>query len=501
MLRFLFTFLEVNMTEKKTNAQAFRELEGKLDPGLMMLENLLGYVNATTKINLICKIHGPIKILFNKAKIGQGCGLCKAAKLSNKFRMSQKEAMRRNTEAQGNTYGYSKFVYVNNHTKAIYICPQHGDFLKTPIKFWEGQGCPICQKENYIAWNRRGNFDVIALANEVHYNRYEYNDPRGYENCKEPRWVTCKTHGDFLVTMDNHINNRSGCPKCSHKISLAETDISNYLKDLGLTVVNTYKLLNRKHIDIFLPDLNIGIEYNGLYYHGERMKPNTQYHKEKMNVAHQQGISLIQIFEDEYLHKKDIVLKSLKNKTGKNPLVYDGRNLDVGLIPRQMSDKFLEDHHLQGAPGNEVLSMALHISSSPEIVAVMTFSSRPNTNEVELSRFATVGRIRGGFSKLLKSSILMLKGKYNTIVSFSDNRWGEGNVYRINGFSKVKDLDPDYYWCRGQRRFHKRKFQRQYLPDILETFDPNLSEAENCRNNGYYKIWDAGKIKWELLIE
>ena len=47
-------------------------------------------------------------------------------------------------------------------------------------------------------------------------------------------------------------------------------------------------------------------------------------------------------------------------------------------------------------------------------------------------------------------------------------------------------------------RIHKSKFQRKNLPDMLSVFDPNLSEAENCRNNGWYQIFDCGKKKWVL---
>ena len=41
-----------------------------------------------------------------------------------------------------------------------------------------------------------------------------------------------------------------------------------------------------------------------------------------------------------------------------------------------------------------------------------------------------------------------------------------------------------------------RSFQRQYLEKELEKFDPALTEKENCKLNGYFRIWDCGKIKW-----
>lgn len=43
-----------------------------------------------------------------------------------------------------NKYDYSKSTYVNQETKTIIICPEHGEFLQTPHLHLSGKGCPKC---------------------------------------------------------------------------------------------------------------------------------------------------------------------------------------------------------------------------------------------------------------------------------------------------------------------------------------------------------------------
>ena len=48
----------------------------------------------------------------------------------------------------GNKYDYSKVEYKNNLTKVCIICPEHGEFWKSPKHHLHGQGCPLCSKKS-----------------------------------------------------------------------------------------------------------------------------------------------------------------------------------------------------------------------------------------------------------------------------------------------------------------------------------------------------------------
>ncbi len=83
----------------------------------------------------------------------------------------------------------------------------------------------------------------------------------------------------------------------SNIIKLRSNDIDNYPQ---LKIIpNDRTILEGKEIDILLPDLNIGFEYDGIYWHKDRK----QYDKEKDDLACNKGIILYHI--NEARNKKD----------------------------------------------------------------------------------------------------------------------------------------------------------------------------------------------------
>ena len=62
-----------------------------------------------------------------------------------------------------------------------------------------------------------------------------------------------------------------------------------------------------------MPKLHIAIEYNGLRWHSEEFNKDKNYHLNKLIKCNEKGIRLIQIFEDEWIEKQEIVLKKIKH--------------------------------------------------------------------------------------------------------------------------------------------------------------------------------------------
>jgi hypothetical protein len=86
------------------------------------------------------------------------------------------------------------------------------------------------------------------------------------------------------------------------------------------------------------------------------------------------------------------------------------------------------------------------------------------------------------------------------VVSFSDKRVFSGKVYPTLGFSLDAHLQPDYSYIKGGtgRRLSKRLFKLSELPPLLGPgFDPSRTEHENALANGYYRVYDSGKIRWK----
>lgn len=109
-------------------------------------------------------------------------------------------------------YDYSLINYKSSRIKVKIICKKHGIFEQEPASHLRGQGCPMCS-----GVKRTTNDDFIKKANKVHNDIYDYSLVK-YKNNKTKVKVICKEHGIFETRPDNHINSKSGCPKCANNI-------------------------------------------------------------------------------------------------------------------------------------------------------------------------------------------------------------------------------------------------------------------------------------------
>lgn len=127
------------------------------------------------------------------------------------------------------------------------------------------------------------------------------------------------------------------------------------------------------------------------------------------------------------------------------------------------------------------------------LVAVMvTDKSR---NSLYLKRYCVSARVVGGFSKLLKYVVSNVHPQ--SVYTFSDNRWFDGNMYKSCGFTLEKELPPDYWYFKGEsRRWHKSHYRKSKIEGIL----PEETEWQAMQRLKYDRIWDCGKKKWVLTF-
>ena len=154
----------------------------------------------------------------------------------------------------------------------------------------------------------------------------------------------------------------------------------------------------------------------------------------------------------------------------------------------------MDENHIQGFSNG---SVHLGLFFKNQLVSAISF--RKNRTDYELVRFVNKKNtlVHGAFSKLLKYFIN--NNNFNKIYTFADLRYFEGGVYEKNGFEFVHEVNPSYYYFKGLELLHKRNFQHKRLRERFENYDPELTEYQNCLNHGYDRIWDCGKIKYEMI--
>lgn len=325
------------------------------------------------------------------------------------------------------------------------------------------------------------------------------------DKLNDPAWLTTEHHDNQrtlssisdtlnvdLQTVIRYIN--------LHQIAIMrfgssepERDICSLLSEWGVDYIqNDRSILDGHELDIVIPDAKIAIEYCGLYWHADiHSRIDKNYHANKLNRCNEKGLRLITIFEDEWIGSRELVISKLKSilGLGQGSRVF-ARKTEVVSVSTPVAKTFHNNNHIQGY-GSSSISYGLKYDDT--IVAVLSFK-RKCANDWYLTRYSTSGSVVGGFQKLLKH--FESNVEWSSIITFADRRWSEGDLYHKSEFDLDCHLPPDYYYIQNGKRVHKFNYRRKYLPLLLEDFDPNLSERENCDRNGVLRIWNCGLLRF-----
>ena len=454
----------------------------------------LNYVNAATKVIIICPVHGDFEQLLYSHYSGSGCAKCASEVHGQSKIINHKQVfLEKCRQVHGNRYGLELITYTNAHSIINVKCFEHGIFKIKANSFLNGGNCPHCSKTIVSVE------DKINQGINVHNDFYDYSKVN-YVNAKTKVIINCPKHGDFEQILNNHIKGH-GCPKCSisgYQISKQEQDYADYLIELlgDKNVEQSNRtILNGKELDIYLPEHKMAIEYNGLYWHSSSDKEDDakkrKQHLEKTELCAKQGIELLHINEGDNV---DLWKQVIKNKLGLNKRIY-ARKTSIRTISNKESNNFLEHNHLQGKCASSI-NYGLYYEN--KLLSVMTFSkARYSDADWELIRFCTKGgyTVVGGASKLLKMFRTHHEG---VIISYANKRWSNGNLYEKLGFTFLHDSAPCYWYIKDNKLWHRSKFMKHKLKKELPDFDPKLSEVENMYLNGYRRIWDCGNKVYKM---
>lgn len=285
------------------------------------------------------------------------------------------------------------------------------------------------------------------------------------------------------------------CTYC-HPINISnkESKLRIFIKEnyKNNILFNDRKILDGGELDIYLPDLKLAFEFNGLYWHSELYR-DKNYHINKTELSEKKGIKLIHIYEDDWLYKQDIVKSRILNLLGKSKKIY-ARQCEIREVSSKDSKEFLEENHIQGSV-NSKYNYGLYYMG--EIVSIISFSKGRFRNDcIELTRFCNkkYTSVVGGASKLFKH--YLNKHGNGKIMSYADRSWSNGNLYKKLGFNFIMYTKPNYYYIIHGIRENRFKYRKSEL--IKMGFDANKTEHEIMLERKKYKIYDSGNLKYEF---
>ena len=310
----------------------------------------------------------------------------------------------------------------------------------------------------------------------------------------------CVKGHTFEINVKNYYNRKySNIPLCTmcnpigDSKSIKEKELLYFIQNnYDGEIISSYR--DKMEIDIYLPELKLGFEFNGLYWHSEKFKEKS-YHLDKTNYFKDRDIRIIHIWEDDWIFKESIVKSQIHNLLGLNTNKLFARKCVIKNVSTKEARIFLDENHIQGFVNS---SFKIGLYYEDELVSIMTFDSFEGRKKMEeggynLSRFCNrLGyNVVGGASKLLSYFIKEYNSK--RIVSYADKDWSVGSLYYTLGFENITESKPDYKYIVGDKRVHKSKYRKSKLKTTL-------TEKQATEKIGISRIYDCGKIKFELLF-
>ena len=347
-------------------------------------------------------------------------------------------------------------------------------------------------------------YDTLNEKLLKHYKEYNI---LNINNTDRIYTMECKAKHKFDITYillnSRRKTNTEICTICNpinKSISGLQIQLLNFIKEnYNKEIIINDRNIIKIELDIYLPDLKLAFEFNGLYWHNELYK-SKNYHKNKTDLCEENDIQLIHIYEDDWIYKQDIVKSMILNKLGKTPNKIYARKTEIREITdNKLVREFLNRNHIQGFVGSKV---KIGLFYKDELVNLIVFGKNRRMmsngdNNVELLRFCNKlnTNVIGGASKLFKYFIK--KYDFKNIITYADRNHSNGKLYEILGFDFIHKTKPNYYYIVDKIKQYRFNFRKDIL--VKKGFNKNKSEHEIMLERGIYRIYNSGNIKYNYL--
>lgn len=329
----------------------------------------------------------------------------------------------------------------SSHFRAVYE-REHGtfwyeqwfDIKLVEDKAMETKKCPYCDWVTKDIKNKSGAFEV-HLKNTHNMSKLEYlkehPEDRPYfalvnktlerqMSTDEDDFVTCKICGKKLRRIDYKHLTKHGITKeeyiekygngivakalhdrlsvittkmniehpFRYKTSKGEREVDEYIQSLGFETKSDRTILKGKEIDVFVPAMNFGVEYDGLFYHTEGGGKDIHYHLGKTMGCEEQGVELIHILEDEWELKKDMMKAIIRWKLGiLDDFITMNDNLpyEIKKVPQNEAIEFNSKYGLELWNDDYFLCIGYYYDG--KLIAMMNFIDEPQYKRLTMAEF------------------------------------------------------------------------------------------------------------------
>ena len=267
----------------------------------------------------------------------------------------------------------------------------------------------------------------------------------------------------------------------------AEKEMVEFFASLGF--IAKKRRIEGVELDLYIEELGLAVEHNGVYYHSELYRPN-DYHIKKAEFCSEKGIKLIQVFDYEWQKKKPQVKDFLLAQTG-NCKKVAARKCKIVFLDKVEASIFLNKNHIQGAVASANLFLGLRYED--RLVAVAAFGKHHRqsiSSRTVMKRFVSEQGIVvvGGLGRLSRAASETLKVD---IYSWCDRRWSSGKSYESAGWSFDGVIAPQYFYIKNGRYYCSKQARQKNKVGT----PAGMTEHEHAIADKLFRVYDCGKFR------
>lgn len=448
--------------------------------------------------------------ISQRSKNNTGCPICSGRKVLEGFNdiLTTHPRLKEFWDADLNAAENNLLPSKGSENKVFWKCSKNHSWRTSANALIAGARCPVCSGHKCVAGVNDLQTTHPDLAKEWHPTKNGNTDPTEIIAGSEYKaWWQCSKGHEWKSRVATRKYNSSSCPTCwaSDRISKSEKEVLDFLIGLGFIVEHSNRQIldNRKEIDFYLPEKKIGIEFNGLYWHSEAAGRSEQYHRAKWLAAKKVGVQLIQIWEDDWRDRKELVMRTLAHRLDAHLKLNELKDMDTKIgrailyetevvsLTSNQARIFLNGNHVQGfSSGSHYLGVR---DAHGTLRSVMVLKEESNRT-LRILQYAAFG-ITTGFSQMLAHAELVYKPNY--FVVDANHCANEEILYEDNSFVANNEMAPDYMYLFKAERKPKSDFGWERFHDDSNFYWENgLSQPELAKLNKIHRIWDAGKTRY-----
>lgn len=290
-------------------------IESKIaDAGYKFISGV--YQTCMSKLLVECNNHHQYYTTWNNFQQGYRCAICSGIKITDLESHTRElaEAIGFNFIEVHGTRNRKRNVQVRCSAGHVTMVSRQSLRLK--------HGCGVCNPQRQKTLS-----DVSYLVDTDTWDILDF-APRPGKTGRKMLHLRCKEHNQVVYAAPNNLRRgrHKGCQCCG---SLPERELFRLFTSWNLKFESNTKMVIKKELDFWFPDLMVAVEFNGIWWHSTKHKRRQgSYHSEKWRQCKYLGIDLLSVWEHHWEKQRDAIISLLRARLNNPPDI--GSILSIG---------------------------------------------------------------------------------------------------------------------------------------------------------------------------